>query len=80
MIFLVSNQIQIEKFQDEYHEKFAECHTQGNSNASIEFMLDLKSKEAIRRHYYIHPALKLNLIQMTLPDKPQSRNQRYIKK
>ncbi len=42
-------------------------------------LLELKSKETIRRHY-IHPALKLNLIQMTLPDKPQSRNQRYIKK
>ena len=42
-------------------------------------LLELKSKETIRRHY-IHPALKLNLIQMTLPDKPRSRNQRYIKK
>lgn len=42
-------------------------------------LLSLKSKETIRRHY-IHPALKLNLIQMTLPDKPQSRNQRYVKK
>ena len=39
-------------------------------------LLNLKSKETIRRHY-IHPALELNLIQMTLPDKPQSRNQRY---
>lgn len=42
-------------------------------------LLGLKSKETIRRHY-IHPALELNLIQMTIPDKPQSRNQRYIKK
>jgi Fic family protein len=42
-------------------------------------LLKLKSKETIRRHY-IHPALELNLIQMTIPDKPQSRNQRYIKK
>ncbi|WP_334296866.1 Fic family protein [Blautia wexlerae] len=25
------------------------------------------------------PHLKMNLIQMTLPDKPNSRNQRYIK-
>ena len=47
--------------------------------ASLMEMLDLKSKETIRRHY-IHPALELNLIQMTSPDKPQSRNQRYIKK
>ncbi|MCR4719498.1 MAG: Fic family protein [Firmicutes bacterium] len=47
--------------------------------ASLMKLLDLKSKETIRRHY-IHPALRLNLIQMTLPDKPHSRNQRYIKK
>ena len=42
-------------------------------------LLNLKSKETMRRHY-IHPAIELNLIQMTIPDKPQSRNQRYIKK
>ena len=117
---------QIEKFQDEYYESIAKCHTEGNSNTFIQFMLEqidkvlseliaqistgdeniseyvkkllgvmeydtpytltalmelleLKSKETIRRHY-VHPALNLNLIQMTLPDKPQSRNQRYIKK
>ena len=47
--------------------------------AALMELLDLKSKETIRRHY-LHPALKLDLIQMTSPDKPQSRNQRYIKK
>lgn len=41
-------------------------------------LLNLKSKETMRRHY-IHPALNLNLVCMTLPDKPQSKNQRYIK-
>lgn len=117
---------QIEKFQNEYYESIAKCHTEGNSNLFIQFMLEqidkildeiieqislgdesvseyvkklldvmeydtpytltslmellgLRSKETIRRHY-IHPALKLNLIHMTLPDKPQSRNQRYVKK
>ncbi|MBQ7033584.1 MAG: Fic family protein [Clostridia bacterium] len=45
---------------------------------SLMELLGLKSKETIRRHY-IHPALELHLIQMTIPDKPQSRNQRYIK-
>ena len=117
---------QIEKFQDEYYDAIAKCHTEGRSNTFILFMLEqidkildeiteqisssgenvseyvkklldvmeydmpytlttlmellgLKSKETIRRHY-IHPALELNLIQMTIPDKPQSRNQRYIKK
>lgn len=47
--------------------------------ASLMELLELKSKETIRRHY-IHPALKLDLIRMTLPEKPQSRNQRYIRK
>ena len=47
--------------------------------ATLMELLDLKSKETIRRHY-LHPALKLDLVQMTIPDKPQSRNQRYIKK
>lgn len=117
---------QIEKFQDEYYNAIAKCHTEGSSNTFILFILEqidkildeilieisssyeniseyvkrlldvmeydmpytlmalmellgLKSKETIRRHY-IHPALKLNLIQMTIPDKPQSRNQRYVKK
>ena len=117
---------QIEKFQEEYYEKIARCHSEGNSNIFVQFMLEqidkvlseitetvlcvdeniseyikrlldvmefdtpytltmlmellgLRSKETIRRHY-IHPAIELNLIQMTLPDKPQSRNQRYIKK
>ncbi len=117
---------QIEKFQEEYYEAIAKCHTEGNSNTFILFilkqidkilseisgqialgdeniseyvkrlldvmeydtpytlsvlmdMLELKSKETMRRHY-IHPALEFNLIQMTLPDKPHSRNQRYIKK
>lgn len=117
---------QIEKFQSEYYDAIAKCHTEGNSNTFILFileqidkvldeftehleisdenisqyvrklldvmeydvpytlsalmrMLGLKSKETVRRHY-IHPALHLGLIQMTLPDKPQSRNQRYIKK
>ena len=33
--------------------------------------LDLKSKETFRKNY-LHPAIKLNLIRMTLPDKPRS--------
>lgn len=41
--------------------------------------LGLKSREGFRRNY-LHPAIELNLIRMTIPDKPNSRNQRYIKK
>ena len=40
--------------------------------------LGLKSREGFRRNY-LHPAIELNLIRMTIPDKPNSRNQRYIK-
>lgn len=40
--------------------------------------LGLKSKEGFRRNY-LRPAMDMNLIHMTIPDKPNSRNQRYIK-
>ncbi len=40
--------------------------------------LGLKSKETLRKNY-INPAIELGLIRMTLPDKPNSRNQRYVK-
>ncbi len=41
--------------------------------------LGLHSREGFRRNY-LYPALELGLIQMTIPDKPSSRNQRYLKK
>lgn len=40
--------------------------------------LGLRSKEGFRRNY-LRPAEDLGLIRMTIPDKPNSRNQRYIK-
>ena len=40
--------------------------------------LELKSREGFRRNY-LRPAIDMNLICMTIPDKPNSRNQRYIK-
>lgn len=116
---------QIERFQNEYYDAIAVCHTKGNSDIFVEFMLDminqildevilqvnrsnsdvseyvkrmlavmeydvpytsnsimealgLKSKETLRKNY-INPAMELGLIKMTLPDKPNSRNQRYVK-
>lgn len=47
------------------------------SNALMD-KLGLRSKEGFRRNY-LRPALDMNLIQMTIPDKPNSRNQRYVK-
>lgn len=116
---------QIEKFQDEYYNAIARCHTAGESTIFIEFMLSqidkilddisvqikedhellseavrkllevmeydvpytgkvlmeklsLKSREGFRRNY-LRPAVEMNLIRMTIPDKPNSRNQRYVK-
>ena len=47
------------------------------SRALMEKM-GLKSKEGFRRNY-LRPAVDMNLIRMTIPDKPNSRNQRYVK-
>lgn len=110
----------IEQFQEGYYNAIAQCHTDGNSNAFIEFMLEqisnvlseinysdnlteyvkkllavmdydtpytandimkrlgLKSKETFRKNY-LNPAIQQKMIAMTVPDKPNSRNQRYIK-
>lgn len=38
--------------------------------------LNLKSRETFRRNY-LHPAMEQGLVTMTVPDKPNSRNQRY---
>ena len=46
---------------------------------SIMELLGLRSKETLRKNY-INPAIKLGLIRMTLPDKPNSKNQRYIRR
>lgn len=40
--------------------------------------LQLKSRLSFREHYLL-PALELQLIKMTIPDKPTSRNQRYVR-
>ena len=42
-------------------------------------LLGLKSKEALRKNY-LNPAISDGFVIMTQPDKPNSRNQRYIKK
>ena len=40
--------------------------------------LGLKAREGFRRNY-LHPAVEMGLVKMTIPDKPSSRNQRYMK-
>lgn len=41
--------------------------------------LGLKSKETLRKNY-LDPAIGLGIVEMTIPEKPNSRNQRYVKK
>lgn len=45
-------------------------------NAEIRERMLLKDRTHLRE-YYIEPALALNLIEMTIPDKPRSRLQKY---
>ena len=46
--------------------------------AALMALLGLKSRDALRNNY-LNPALESGLIKMTAPDKPTSRNQRYLK-
>lgn len=48
------------------------------TSKSLMEKLSLTSREGFRRNY-LRPALDLNLIHMSIPDKPNSRNQRYIR-
>ena len=54
-----------------------EYDTPYTSNAILN-LLALKSKETLRKNY-LGPAIEKGLVKMTLPGKPNSRNQRYIK-
>lgn len=54
-----------------------EYDTPYTANAILS-LLNLKSKETLRKNY-LKPAIENGLVKMTLPDKPNSRNQRYIK-
>lgn len=54
-----------------------EYDTPYTANAILD-LLKLKSKETLRKNY-LGPAIENGLIKMTLPDKPNSKNQRYIK-
>lgn len=115
----------IQKYQQEYYNKIALCHSIGKPNDFIEFMLtaidstlddilfniqrecenisdqvnkllsvleddipysaneimkrlNIKSKETLR-NTYLNPAIENGLIRMTIIDKPNSKNQKYIK-
>lgn len=116
---------QIQKYQQVYYNTITLCHASGNSDAFIEFMLEvidetldyvldsvekeskhisdqvnklldvmendipysanelmillgIKTKETLRSSY-LNPAIENGLVRMTLLDKPNSKNQKYIK-
>lgn len=93
-IFIEFMLSQIDKILDEIAEQVAEGTEQMTeylkrmldvmeydvpyTSSAIMELLGLKSKETFRKNY-MNPALKYNLVKMTLPDKPNSKNQRYIK-
>ena len=39
----------------------------------------IPTENRIEGRNYLHPAVEKNLIRMTIPDKPNSRNQKYVK-
>ena len=47
---------------------------------AVELMekLKIRSRDDLRKNY-LRPAINLQVVRMTIPDKPNSRNQRYIR-
>ena len=77
----ISNQISEDNPQiTEYVKKLLSVMDLDRAYAATDIMnkLGLKSKETFRKNY-LNPALDLNLVEMTIPDKPKSRNQKYIR-
>lgn len=75
--------IQMNKSQtgiSEYVKRLLDCMEYDVPYTANDIMkqLGLKSKETLRKNY-LTPALELNLIAMTIPEKPKSKNQRYVK-
>ena len=54
-----------------------DANTPLTANEIIE-KLQIKSKETLRNNY-LDPAIKKGLINLTIPDKPTSKNQKYYK-
>lgn len=64
----------------QYVKRLLDCMEFGVPYTAREIMetLGLKSRETFRKNY-LNPAMELGLVSMTLPDKPNSKNQRYVK-
>ena len=59
-------------------ERLLECMAPGVSYSAVQLLtlLGLKSRQTLRMHY-LDPAIQEGLVEMTIPEKPSSRNQRY---
>ena len=64
----------------QYVKRLLDCMEFGVPYTAREIMetLGLKSRETFRKNY-LNPAMELGLVSMTLPDKLNSKNQRYVK-
>lgn len=71
---------QLDAELSQYVKRLLDCMEFGVPYTAREIMetLGLKSRETFRKNY-LNPAMELGLVSMTLPDKPNSKNQRYVK-
>jgi ATP-dependent DNA helicase RecG len=74
----VSAEVGVEvKLSSEKLKSLLEFCANGRSRREMQEFCDIKSDEYFRKNI-VHPMLEIGLIQMTIPDKPNSRNQKYI--
>ncbi|TVP95724.1 MAG: hypothetical protein EA374_03335 [Acholeplasmatales bacterium] len=54
---------------------------EGMPYTTLELMekVNIKSRASFKKHY-LDPLLEAGIVEMTLPETPNSRNQRYVKK
>ena len=71
-------QAALETADSPYVRRLLACIAPGASYSAAELLtlLGLKSRQTLRMHY-LDPAIHEGLVEMTIPEKPSSRNQRY---
>ncbi|MDI9517730.1 MAG: Fic family protein [Bacillota bacterium] len=70
----------VNNYLSEYELRLLNCMEFNTPYTLIKLMemLNLKSKETFRKNY-LHPLMEKGIVEMTIPDKPKSKNQRYIR-
>jgi ATP-dependent DNA helicase RecG len=64
--------------QDEKINRLIEYCSESRTRDELQQFVGIKTREYFRREI-LKPMLEIGLIQMTIPDKPNSRNQKYIR-